>query len=238
MPKNDDINFVANVNRRQFMAIGVSTAAISAVTPSLLADPISLITKPLRIPSPSLARAIPSNDDPTKARLIPNSLLSTPSQQDSITTTPTLTLTPLPCVDGRLDQNSSVTIELHYPTPNLFANIYTAHNITIPNQSIPVYPSSTQLRAPRNALGQATLRITQRIADRSQSKLITFNTKFQAAYLLAIPTATNASNASFRFTSAHLDTDEHITKLTNPMPAASSLCAYFSITINDSITGA
>ncbi len=226
-----------NLNRREFVALTATAAATSAISTSALADSISPTksTNPLRIPSPSLARVIPSKDDPTKARLLPNSLLTTPSQQ--LTSNPLLTLTPLPCVDGRLNRDASITIELHYPTPNLYANIYTAHNITIPNQSIPVYPASTKLLAPRNTLGRTTLRITQRINDRAQTKLITLNTTSPSQYLLAIPTATNSSNTSFRFTSAHRDTQGHITNLTNPMPAASSRCAYFSITISDKSTG-
>jgi len=229
-----------NLNRREFVALTAAAAAASTISTSALADSISPTnsTKPLHIPSPSLARVIPSKNDPTKARLLPNSLLTTPSQQPSPPQTPqTLTLTPLPCVDGRLEQDASITIELHYPSPNLYTNIYSAHNITIPNQSIPVYPSSTQLLAPTNTLGRTTLKITQRINDRAQTKLVTLNSTSQGEYLLAIPTATNSSNTSFRFTSAHLDNQGNITKLTNPMPAASSRCAYFSITISDKSTG-
>jgi len=225
-----------NLNRRQFVALTAATAATSAISTPALAASISPTkpTKPLRIPSPSLARVIPTKDDQTKARLLPNALLTTPSQQLS---NPVFSLTPLPCVDGRLNQDASITIELHYPTPNLYTNIYTAHNITVPNQSIPVYPSSTQLRAPTNTLGRTTLKITQRINDRAQTKLITLNTTSPGHYLLAVPTATNSSNTNFRFTSAHLDTQGQITNLTNPMPATSSRCAYFSITISDKSTG-
>jgi len=227
----------SNLNRRQFVALSATAAATTAISSAALADPISPTksTKPLRIPFPSLARVIPSKDDPTKARLLPNSLLNTLNL--AADTPQTLTLTPLPCVDGRLEQDASITIELHYPSPNLYTNIYSAHNITIPNQSIPVYPSSTQLLAPTNTLGRTTLKITQRINDRAQTKLVTLNSTSQGEYLLAIPTATNSSNTSFRFTSAHLDTQGNITKLTNPMPAASSRCAYFSITISDKSTG-
>lgn len=218
------------INRREFVAISAATAATTAISSSALADSISpAATKPLRIPSPSLARIIPSKNDPTKARLLPRALLTTPSPQLS---NPLLTLTPLPCVDARLNQDASITIELHYPAPNLYAILYRAHNITIPNKSIPAYASSIHTNSPN---ASPTLKVTQHTKNASKSTLLTLA---PGAHLLAIPTATHASNPNFRFTSAILDTNGNITKLANPMPAASSRCAYFSITLSDKSTGA
>lgn len=220
------------INRREFVAISAAASAASAISSSALAEsitPISTATKALKIPSPSLAHVIQSEDNPAKARLLPNARFAHPTKH---TTTPqNLTLTPLPCVDGRLDTDASITIELHYPTPNLYSTLYQAHNITLQNKSIPSYASATQAKAPN---ATPTLKITQHTNAASKSTLITLS---PGAHLLAVPTAPNSSKASFRFTAAHLDTYGNITKLTHPMPATSSRCAYFSINLSDKSTG-
>ena len=221
------------INRREFVALSTAAVATTAISTTALAQTVSPIhpRKPLCIPAPSLARLETSKDDPTRARVLPYTASKFPTRT---LTNPLLTLTPLPCVDGRLDRNASISIELHHPTPNIYSILYSAHNLTIPNQSTPSYASAIQTKAPA---ATATLRITQRIADRERTKLLTLNSSAPRTYLLAIPTATKASNASFRFTAAHLDSAANITKLTNPMPAASSRCAYFSITISDKSAG-
>ena len=225
-------DITTNINRREFVALTATVTAASVISSSAIAEsisPTSTKTKALRIPSPSLAHVIPSKDNPAKARLLPKTRFANPAEHSL--NSQTLTLTPLPCVDGRLDTDASITIELHYPTPNLYSILYQAHNITIPNKSIPSYASATQAKAPN---ASPTLKITQHTNAASKSTLITLS---PGAHLLAIPTAPNSSKASFRFTSAILDTDGNIAKLTNPMPAASSRCAYFSINLSDKSTG-
>lgn len=215
------------INRREFVALTTAAAATTAISTPTLAN---AGTKALKVPSPSLARLIPSQptqseSSPTKARLQPN----THTRLTTTTlTNPLLTLTPLPCVNGRLDTDASITIELHHPTPDLYSILYHAHNITIPNKSIPAYAPSIQTKAPCST---PTLKVTQHTNNASKSTLLTLA---PGAHILAIPTATNSSNTSFRFTSAHLDQAGQITKLTNPMPATSSRCAYFTITVDES----
>lgn len=217
-----------HINRRQFVAASAAVTASAAIASPALSAPLGQ-SVPLNIPSPSLARVIPSNSTPTNARLQPvtHTRLSTTKL-----VSPFLTLTPLPCVDTRLSIDASITIELLHPTPNLYSILYRAHNITIPNKSIPSYATSIQTKSPS---ATPILKITQRTKDASKSTLLTLA---PGTHLLAVPTATTSSNASFRFTSAILDEHTHqITKLTHPMPATSRRCAYFSITISDKSTG-
>ncbi|MEQ9207989.1 MAG: hypothetical protein RLN78_11535 [Phycisphaerales bacterium] len=230
------------INRREFVAISAATAATAALSTPSLASATASPTRPLRFPAPTLARVLPlspphtpSNSHtpayPTSAKLRPHTLCTNPSTTPLAT--PSITITPLACIENRLAPNASIIIEILHPTPNIYTNLLRAHNTNIPSQSIPDFASTISTKAPRNTLNQTTLRITQQIDNRAQSNRITLSTKSAASYLLAIPTAGRSANAAWRFTSASLDQAGNITKLNNPLPAASSRCAYFSITIQE-----
>jgi len=221
-----------NINRREFVAISTAATAASAISPSAIAQPSLLDAESNQIPAPTLARVVASSTQPGQARIItrsPRSLLS------HLPNSTTLSLEPLPCVEGRLDTDASITIELYHPTPNLYSILYGAHNITIPGKSIPAFGSSIQTQARSNSNSQISLRITQRWANRVQTNQLTIDDI--GSYLLAIPTANSRSKPNFRFSSALLDESGSITHLNSPLPAASSRCAYFNITINDKSTG-
>lgn len=224
-----------SINRREFVAMGVAAAATTAVSSTAMADSAlpsvsrSAVGSP-RIPAPSLAKLQPITNQPNLARLAPGSSLPSVSQQTLAN--PMLTIEPLACVSNRLAKDASITIEAHYPVPNLYAILYSAHN-----HDLGAFPAASETIAPQNTRGQTTLRITQQLHGTTQTKLITLNASNPGTYLLAIPTTGRASNASWRFTKAHLNNDGQITDLANPLPAASSRCAYFSITINEQSTG-
>ena len=221
-----------NFNRREFVVISTAATAASVVTPSATAQRSLSDKEPNQLPSPTLARTVTSSTQPGHARFItqsPRSLLA------RLPESTTLLLEPLPCVDSRLDTDAAITIELYHPTPSLYSILYDAHNITIPNKSIPAFGSSIQTQARSNSNSQISLRITQRSANQVQTNLLTIDDT--GSYLLAVPTATSKNKPNFRFSSAQLDESGSITQLTNPLPAASSRCAYFNITINDKSTG-
>jgi len=221
-----------NLNRREFVAISTVATATSAMSSSALARPASSIFSAASIQSPKLAIAAPSSSNPNQARLIEHTRMS-PLQQLPKSTS--LSLTPLPCVDGRLACDSAISIELYHPKPNLYSTLYSAHNITIPNRSIPVFGSSIQTPARSSWQSQISLRITQRRAGQDRTNQIAISSL--GTYLLAVPTTRHNSSANFRFTTAQLDNHGTITNIQSSMPAASAHCAYFSITINDKNSG-
>ncbi len=222
------------INRRQFVAASAAVTATAAINAPALARPEALQpTKPL--PAPSIARVIRSTQNPSAARLS-NSIFN-PTPSTTPLSTPTLAITPLPCISGRIHTDTSLTIEVLYPTPNAYAILYSAHNIEIKDQSIAAYPASSQINAPRDSRHRVTLRITQQTPTSKRTKELTLPASSASDYLLAIPTARHASNASWRFSSAQLDDSGNITKLTNPLPGVSTRCAYFKLTIEES-TGA
>lgn len=218
------------LNRREFVAISASAAASAAISSTSVAGPPTSAPAP-NIPGPTLARILPDQLNPAAARLQPASILGSPIQAPL--KHPSLTITPLRCLEDRLDTGASITIEVHYPAPNLYAILYSAHNL-----GLGAFPSAAHINAPQNTRGQTILRITQQLGDATRSKHITLNTSNPGQYILAIPTADHSSNAGWRFTKARLDDAGQVTELTNPIPATSSRCAYFSITINEQSTGA
>ena len=225
-----------HINRREFVALGVATATTTAVSSTALASSALPSTarkadRSLRIPAPSVAKLQKLTDQPNLARLSRSPTL--PSIAQHALEIPSLKIEPLECVSSRLAKNSSITIEVHYPSPDLYSILYSAHN-----HDLGAFPAAAQIDAPRNTRGQTILRITQQAGDATNANLITLNTSNPGDYILAIPTAGHSSNAGWRFTKAHLDDNGQITALTNPIPAASSRCTYFSITINEQSTGA
>ena len=213
-----------SITRREFVASGTAVAAVAAISaPALANNHTGAATHTL--PAPKIARVI-ATADPTKARL--SSSLNTMSSSIS---NPTLTVEPLADLGDRVDNDASITIELFHPDPKLYSVLYSAHNITKRNASIPATPAAIQTQSRANAQGQILLRVTQSSRAASQSKVLALPA-VAGQYILAIPTASKNSNAHWRFTTAHRDTDGRITSITNPLQGASSRCAALSITIN------
>ena len=211
----------ASITRREFVASGTAVAAVAAISSPTLATSSASNA----LPSPKIARVIPTSD-PTKSRL--SSSLSTLS---SFISNPKLTIEPLADLGDRVDCDASITVELYHPYPKLYSVLYNAHNITKRNESIPATPAAIKTKSRANTQGQVLLRVTQSSRTASQSKILAVPA-IEGEYILAIPTASKNSNAHWRFTTAHRDTDGRITSITNPLQGASSRCAALSIIIN------
>jgi hypothetical protein len=219
------------MKRREFIAVSVAASASSAVLGQSIApleskNQGSLSRGGIGFPAPSIAKLQRLDDQPNLARLVPGSA-SSPAPQVSLSD-PILRVQPLECIVDRIADDTSVTVEAYYPSPRLYSILYSAHN-----HELGVFPAATQIKAPLNARGQITLRVTQRAKNTSKSRLITLHAASSGTYLLAIPTAGHSSNASWRLTKAQLDNTGRITRLTNPLQTGSTHCAYISITIDE-----
>jgi hypothetical protein len=213
------------ISRRQFVALSAAAAASATATTQ------SLASSNTNLPAPSLARVLPSPINPSTKRLQHISR-ATPGTLNPINN-PTLTITPLSCISSRLTQDASLTIEALHPTPNLYSTILHAHNKDIAGESIPDFASTVVIKSPRNNRSHTTLRVTQHYNNHTQQHTLTLDASQPAIYLLAIPTASSASNAAWRLSTAHTNDNNDITHLTNPLRAASTHCVYLSITITD-----
>jgi hypothetical protein len=217
------------MNRRDFLATSMVAAAASSVSARVLPRTITprfTQTNAQAIPSPSLAGLVRSNTHTDRARLTPNAFHQ--SELGAPIYSPRLTLRPLACVADRIHTNSSISVEVYYPTSMIYAVLYAAHNT-----KTGAFPATNSTNAPQDSAGLTTMRITQRISERTKSKLITIDTTRQGEYILAIPTAHQSSSAHWRLSSAQLDHTGRVIKLTNPFQSSSAHCAYLNILIDE-----
>ncbi len=210
------------MHRRGFIAVSAASAAASTVTgmPAL-----SNLKGSPRIAKPELVELQPHEQDYTRAiasRGFPIAISTDPI------TNPTIELSPLACTDTRVANDAGVDIELRHPGCGIDSILYSAHNT-----GLGAFPAGVASPLNPDAMGAATLVVTQRTHNHRQQHQIRIDAKRPGSYLLAIPTEPGARAPIWRTSKIELDSTHTPTQVQSLFESRARSCMLVGIRIAD-----
>jgi hypothetical protein len=210
------------MHRRGFIAVSAASAAASTVTGMPV---LSNLKGSARIAKPELVELRPHEQDHTRAiasRGFPIAISTDPI------TNPSIELSPLACTQTRIANDAGVDVELRHPRCGIDSILYSAHNI-----GLGAFPAGIASPISPDAMGAATLIVTQRINNYRHQHQIRIDANRPGSYLLAIPTEPGARAPIWRTSTIELDDTHTPTQVQSLFESRARSCMLMSVRITD-----